>query len=227
MMNLNRINELLEDHQPFHSELQMDRFIIAQNGITHYGMYKQALRELAIRYEGLVIQVDRLLKSRPDAKKKWNRLIEAEHTELNWITLEQMNIRIHLRDLLREFIRFYQIAEYLKDELGELTPAKRMELDRDYWKRRLALTAAVDVLYEGRVSRSTYDAIMALDAKLKGELVDFIQNKDLVQYALTHQIHVPKVEPTELEMMEAWRSLYDPINRSLEEPARGDHISLR
>ena len=43
------IDDLLLDHQEFHSDLQMDSFITLRAGGTLYGCYKQALRELSTR----------------------------------------------------------------------------------------------------------------------------------------------------------------------------------
>jgi hypothetical protein len=53
MIKESRLKAMLDDHQKYHSNLQIDRFIIYKSGVTPYGMYKQALRELYSRYESM------------------------------------------------------------------------------------------------------------------------------------------------------------------------------
>ena len=48
-----KLQDLLQDHQLFHSQFQQDYFITLKAGGTLYGQYKQALRELYKRFRGL------------------------------------------------------------------------------------------------------------------------------------------------------------------------------
>ena len=50
---IKNLMKLLDDHQIYHSDFQMDNFITIRSGETQYGQYKQALRELFKRYRGL------------------------------------------------------------------------------------------------------------------------------------------------------------------------------
>ncbi len=50
---IENLKKLLNDHQIYHSDFQMDNFITIRSGETQHGQYKQALRELFKRYRGL------------------------------------------------------------------------------------------------------------------------------------------------------------------------------
>ena len=45
-MNKSMIETLIAQHRRVHNGLQVERFIIGGSGITRYGMYRQALREV-------------------------------------------------------------------------------------------------------------------------------------------------------------------------------------
>lgn len=170
MSDLQSLQALLSDHQPCHSDFQMDRFITGRAGGTVYGQYKQALRELHKRYRGLKdlyaerelcrIDADELAQPpKPcetefDARRNKVKLVQKR------LTLDELGRSI--AETEREFRRFYAQAAALKGSVGELTPERRAQLDREMWAHRLRCMAAVDLLTAGRLGPSTIELLQAV-----------------------------------------------------------------
>jgi hypothetical protein len=171
-MNRESILELLADHQRFHSTFQIDYFITAESGGTVYGMYKQALRELDKRYRGL-FGAGGLLHDREDLTDElaelggrwWTRISRRRHARVQRQLRRKEAASVELdqviHDSAREFLRFYQQATALKEQIGELTHERRDELDRDMWRHRLKKMAALDIAVTGVPSSNTLEAITA------------------------------------------------------------------
>ena len=158
------IADLLNDHQMFHSDVQMDAFITVRAGGTVYGQYKQALRELSKRFRGLTgLYHDRqlaeldieVLKSGPKGNNFALRRRDIEISRARF-GLEQTDHTI--KDTEREFLRFYAQAVVLKRKIeaehGEFTEEVRAKLDAEMWEYQIQQTIAVDILAGGRVSSS-------------------------------------------------------------------------
>jgi len=157
---MNDLVSLLDDHQRYHSDFQIDHFIIARSGGTKYGMYKQALRELDKRTRALR---SLYANKRPDPADEFEAYDADDRGRV-------------IADTEREFLRFYAIASALKREIGELTPERRRELDEDMWRHRLKSLAAVELLCEGRVGRNTLEFIMATPKRWRNSLVEEIRD---------------------------------------------------
>jgi hypothetical protein len=175
-MDKRELDELLGDHRPYHSDLQMDCFITGISGGTDYGMYKQALRELDKRYRALrhlYIERERLrmkipgkVAARPRFKFEKRRTLRALETGF---ALEDLDRNI--ADTEREFTRFLQQAKALKRRVGELTPERRAVLDQAFWEDRLRRTAAVEFLTIGRMNANTIECINSLPAAARATLL--------------------------------------------------------
>ena len=134
-----QIHELLKDHQSGQDETQLQTFVLG--GRTPWGRYKQALRELHKRVRGLkiatterdllLVDIDEL-EERPRPcdqyerrrhdirlRQKRGELIEADHA---------------LNTVKREAATFFREALALKAVIGDVTPAKRVRLDREEWR---------------------------------------------------------------------------------------------
>lgn len=188
------LNELLKDHQLYHSEFQQDNFITVRSGGTEYGQYKQALRELFKRYRGLkelcsekeLLQVDIDELTEKKVKDKYEkRRNEIKRTQ-KIMAMEDLDKNI--QDTEREFKRFYQQAAALKEKIGELTDVKRDILDRDMWEFKVKEMAALDFVSTGRVSRGTYEMLTSFPKKQRlklakeigkpAELIEWYESKE-------------------------------------------------
>jgi len=203
MINL---QELLKDHQLYHSEFQQDYLITVRAGGTTYGMYKQALRELYKRYRGLKelygskellqVDIDEL------AAKKTEDKFEARRNKINHaqkvMSMEELDKNIE--DTEREFKRFYSQAAALKAQIGDLTEEKRNALDRDMWQFKLKEMAAIDILTTGHLGNVTYEMITAAPVEMrkkvlelcgdKAKLIDWYESKAADMVLLESQIDV-------------------------------------
>lgn len=166
-----RARELLSLHRPYHSELQIDHFITGRAGLTTWGMFLQALRELNGRFEGMkslsaerrLADIERRRQERlaSDAKDG----LDGEEAE---VRAEQAAMRLdsidrNIRDTWRELQRFYAQAVALRARLpAELTAEVRDELERERWVALLKRAAALDITATGNVSAGTRDSIWAL-----------------------------------------------------------------
>jgi hypothetical protein len=185
------IKDLFADHQLYHSEFQQDYLITVRAGGTVYGQYKQALRELYKRYRGLkeLYSQKELLQVDIDelAAAKTCNQFQTRRNEINrkvkLLSMEEMDKNIE--DTEREFQRFYAQACALKKQIGELTPEKRNQLDRDMWEYKLKEMAAIDFLSQGRLGNVTVEMIAAAPMGMRQELLRLInpQNQnELIQW---------------------------------------------
>lgn len=152
--------EFFKDHQSCHSEFQMDHFITTKGGNGHpYGMYKQCLRQLHGRFCNLI--------------KKY----ETEERTLA------------LRDQEREFARFYTHAVHLKrTHIGELTPERRAELDRDMWHHQHKVMLAIDLICHERASAGWVERLLCLPIDMRREALEWLEDKSsTMKWFLTYE----------------------------------------
>lgn len=195
---IDRFKELLNDHQLYHSEFQMDHFITAKaGGGTVYGQYKQALRELFKRYRGikeleankalLQVDIDELA-----AQRSWFNVFARRR---NAITLMQKRMAMedlekNLSDTKREFDRFYFQAVQLKEMIGPLTALVRNRLDTEMWIHNLKCMVAVDYICHGRMTANTLTSIMCLPLEKRRTLLQEVKtNKE--QLILWYETQAP------------------------------------
>jgi hypothetical protein len=171
-----QIETLLGDHQLYHSDLQMDCFITRQNGITPYGCYKQALRELASRWNALKrLYLNRREKEldTEETQLELNRMQatpETDRIELERMQINHIRARMELdgmvrswRDTVREFRRFLSQATGLRKSLLDAgwdvsNPTHRAELEREFSANNLLRRAAVEMWGTGRITGNTLEA---------------------------------------------------------------------
>lgn len=179
------LQELLNDHQLYHSDFQMDNIITVRAGGTLYGQYKQALRELFKRYRGLkqlytereLLQVDieELTEKLETIERFERRRAEINRTQ-KIMSIEEMYKNI--KDTEREFKRFYAQAVALKNQIGDLTPEKRNKLDQEMWEYKLKEMACVDFVSQGRLSNVTYEMLISAPAYIRFKLLDEIKDHE-------------------------------------------------
>lgn len=168
------VDQLLRDHQPLHSDLQIEAWILTEGNWTDWGRYQQALRELHGRraaIESLSRETDLALldlraleRRRPlfgrDRRERWRIRVEAQQCKVR-------DLFATVIDTQREFERFHQLAAELKASLGEITPARRRELDRETWMTRIRYMAAIDFQFHGRMSPALVRMVAALPPELR------------------------------------------------------------
>ena len=176
MIDPTTLQSLLATYRPFHSAHQIDHYIVARAGGTPYGMFKQSVRELNARWQGLCTQyIEREEMRRngepcqccePDAERAC--LSRARHR------MQLEGLEVQIRDTEREFRRFYGHAVKLKAHLGELTEERIEALEAEHWMHKLKQQAALDLLTAGRVQRDTLELLMALDPATRSPIMDLL-----------------------------------------------------
>ena len=175
------IKEILKDHRPGMSQFQHDHFVTGMSSLTEYGQYKQSVRELYTRVCGL----------RDNAFAKETLEIELEeqeyisqHGEDTFVrrkaAVELKRKQMAMFDLLkriehteRDVMSFYRQASQLKEIIGELTPEKENEFEKEMWESECKKLAAFDVMSQGSIGRPTLEMAFSM----KGELRDRLLNE--------------------------------------------------
>ena len=170
------IEELLADHQGGHSDLQIERFITIKGNWTAYGRYKQCLREIDGRHRGLQElreEAELAALDLQDAARWLGSETEgtADHTRRR-IARDRQQRRLDqtrraIAEQERELQRFVELATELKQQLGELTPRRRSELERELWAVRTRAMVALDLFTSGSLSTATAELLIALPADIR------------------------------------------------------------
>lgn len=185
-----KLETLLEDYDTGHSQFQQDYFITIQNGITLWGQYKQALRELSVRINNLKVlicdekearireeQIKDMLKTETD---KWEKQILE--LELIRKKLSTNDFEIALKSAKKEFTRFYQQACILKTKLeknyGELTEKIKNELEKDLWETKFKQRIANEIVIQGKPSLGTYESINSLPQNIKQKVIEELKQPE-------------------------------------------------
>jgi hypothetical protein len=207
------ITELLDDHQPFHSNLQIERFIVSKSGLTVYGSYRQAVRELWKRRRGLqelysnrellLIDIEQMAEQQPKIECRYDARRAEIHIATKRISLDELDRTI--QDTEREFLRFWEIASALKDQVGELTQDRRDEMDREMWDHQILAMAATDILSSGHLSPNVIGMLQSLEPAHREEMCQKIFPKKPSDKTTEHLVNwfmetvsMPKLSPTAL-----------------------------
>lgn len=182
------IQNLLKDHSPGHDEIQIDSFMVIQNGGTIWGCYKQALRELATRVKSLRtlwIRSERMNCKVLETSDYLDRL-EAE--------VELADLYENLTSLKKEAARIYLIADSLKSKIGDLTPEKVRELDEELWEHKIKSFIAQDLIDTGKISPKTREIVRALQAGLKERILAACHDSQaLVDWYTDYEVEFPQI----------------------------------
>jgi|LGOV01.1.fsa_nt_gb predicted nucleic acid-binding OB-fold protein len=207
------VNELLVDHQLYHSDFQMDHFITIRAGGTVYGQYKQALRELDKRKRGLkqlysekallqidIDELDYLINKAEDSDiAEVDYELERNRVKCGQKVMTMEDLDRNIKDTEREFVRFYSQAASLKEQIGELTPERRKQLDEEMWAFNLKKLSAMDVATTGNVQKNTLELIMAAPMEIRMKTLEDLkpQNRKAILEWL-EQSHEQAFEVKEL-----------------------------
>ena len=159
-----QVRELLSDCPIGHSDFQCDNLITRKaGGPTIWGQYKQALRELSVRYEGFAafafdyrrrtIKLARKKQKLLDRQDELERcvrqgldrkVVERCQHRVAMARIEAQEMEFNLRSseesfekAQRELVRFYAqscvLREKLERHLGPMTQELRDRLEEEYW----------------------------------------------------------------------------------------------
>jgi hypothetical protein len=172
-----RVEGLLKDHQIYHDDVQIARFIVAPTERTAFGAYQQCLRELYRRYRGLkeLCIARARLRLRISGYQRWGWVPwgrQQRRLALHEALLAREDLERNLEDTAREFRAFLQRAEELKTRVGSLTGKRRRELELQQWEHKLAVQARFDLLTTGRLARQTLETIAAMPESSLARIAD-------------------------------------------------------
>jgi hypothetical protein len=157
------IEKLLADHRSGHSEFQVDHFIVGAE-VNPWAQYKQALREVAGRWESIeTMRLDlQVLEATPPPKRVFaigaRYRVPARIKRVKW-EREVARLRAAIASTERELSRFVELAVDLKKQIGELTEDDRARLEAESWADKARRLAALDALTTGAVTRQTAEFI--------------------------------------------------------------------
>lgn len=141
---------MMEDGRLAHSEFQIEHFILKKCGITPWGRYQQALREIRARVKSL--------------KQMYRQLGGATGEEA--IALLEL-----FGETERELKTFLAAALEEKRVLGDLTEERKAELEKDYWAKVLRFRVECEQAAErNRISLSLVESIAALPEDIRSEV---------------------------------------------------------
>lgn len=181
-MTAPQVAELLADLRVGHAEFQLDHFVIAGNGVTLWGSYQQALRELrtrevALREGGFAarraeIRLARAKQATRAANDAQDRIAAMEASlEQDEAEAALQSILPRQRDLGREHAHLVARAVELRAALGPLSPARIQQLDAEHWYTVVRRRASLELLANGRVEPSTIGLIASLPGPQRSRIL--------------------------------------------------------
>lgn len=167
-----KVNMLLRDYRPEHSEFQIENFIIGAQG-DEWARYRQSLRELSARHMGMVESGKELVRINIKLKRLRGSWLYRIVGRKKIISLEEKRRELKLMRApkLREYFALYRIAVQLKRQIGEIGNERRRQLEADMWIDKARRMAAIDLLSIGGLQRSTVEFISSFPRELKRVLL--------------------------------------------------------
>ena len=211
------IDELLLDHVPGHSIAQMDWFVTGANGITPYGCYRQALREIATRVDSILSDKLAEASAEVDAieaeaeRHPFNRFARARAAIRAKQARESIRRTAKSRaDRERELRRFVEKATALRKMLLPLTPDAVAIYEAEFWIERVSSFCAADLIATGELSRSTVATVSAMPPTARAEVLARIapvNREALRNWYATIEPALPEVPSATIEALEEIRCL--------------------
>lgn len=163
------------DHRPEHSDFQIENFIIGAQG-NEWARYRQALRELAARVDGMRAKTIEIKTLTAEVKSfnggGWNPIgREKRRLKAALMRSRLKSERMAFKSKMREFLKFYQIAVALKRSLGEISTEQRRELESKMWVEKARKMAAIDLLSIGGLQRSTVEFIVSFPKEIRHQIL--------------------------------------------------------
>lgn len=215
--DITRARELMEHDRLYHSAYQMDNFITSRAGVTTYGMFVQALREMRSRMDGLKeLATDHALteieleRRERDAKRAKDTLDRREAQIKAGVARARLaGLLRNASETARELQRFYAQASALRAQLPtQLTPDVLAELERERWVEGLKRRAAVELRADGKVSHGTVESIWALPMRERDLVLAALRDVPaFVAACESYEVPLPAIDVPALDQVEAARML--------------------
>jgi hypothetical protein len=181
----NEVEKLLMDFQKYHSEFQIDNFIVGAE-VDDWARYKQCLREINSRslqiksldqkVELARLELKALKRTRFFCFSKLQKLKHKFRVE-NGIRAIKEN-RNEAQELDRELKRFLELAIELKKQFENLTPEKRSDLEARSWFSKARRLVLIDSICNGGTpTERTVDFILSLPIEMQNEILIEYQSK--------------------------------------------------
>jgi len=178
-------DDLMDDYQMYHSQFQQDYFITARAGLTEYGMYKQALREVYSRYktlkdiyfnrDSILVDIDEQKYISENSEDEFER--RRAEIEYKRIIFSMSEVDLNIKETEKEFKRFVEQAMYFKNKFGKLTDEDKKRLDEEMWFAKIREMCVVDLITTGRLKNTTYEIIIALPSVTKNKILAEIKTE--------------------------------------------------
>lgn len=179
------VGVLLRDLRIGHSETQLDWFVMAAHGVTVWGAYQQALREIRVRSEGLdagEIEAERLVLRRDRAAartRSWRPFVGAEaRLDLREIERARIALETAQADRRRELGHLVERAAALRARIvaeGELTPERVRRLDDDHWYTVVRRRIGMELCANDRLEPSTLGLFAGLPVELRRRVAECLK----------------------------------------------------
>lgn len=163
------IEQLLEDWNPKHTEFQCDHFITEKNGITIWGMYRQALREFCSRLNTVRDAIADIALLDLDIEELREKNGRRSEIELWRETNRSQLLKKKLRRSLDELKRFFVQAKTLRRQLSNPNDPRHEE---EFWFYKIRLEAGYRALSGQRIGSDLYQSAKALPKKIADHLIE-------------------------------------------------------
>ena len=170
------IDELLKDFELYHSDFQIDNFIIGGQG-TDWFQYKQCLREIKSRVESLDSATEQMALfeiGRKSIRGKIKLFFMGSIRRkifLNSETRQAAAMAQNIRDTRRELDRFVGLAKKLRARIGEIDSDRRQALESEGWYQKALHMAAVEIYTAGGPSKQTVEFILSLPMEYRKSIL--------------------------------------------------------
>ena len=188
--------------EPFHSDFQIDRFIVARGGGTLYGAYQQAVRECYQRLQSITVVVSSWMSQRgprqcSDPALVSKRGLKDSRSEENSV-LAKFRL-IEFNDSCRELVRLLAHVVVLKRRLGPMNREERRRYESETWRYRACAAVTRDLIQSGRISAEAIDLVLALPDEAKTQILSEVFTNQgrtaLLEWYLGSPRNLPSVEP--------------------------------
>jgi ribosomal protein S18 len=210
------LRKLLDDFDESYDTFQLERLVVGRAGGTHYGMYKQALRELNGRIESLkqmYLELEEInVDMTENVKKRSNPKTDSYESERCVIRVKKCLLRKDTLDrkmdrAIKEINRLYDMAMALKKWVGEITPEKRKHFETELHSYHIKLAMALELFVQGRLSYGSVESLYAMTTEQRIELMDFMRQPETIKEFIKEGGHViPRISGdaslTEIQMKE-------------------------
>jgi hypothetical protein len=201
-------------HRPFHSRAQLELSIVNPAGVTLWGKYVQAVREINTRLEGLI--------ERTATGATLDARIAQTHDaqESTALCARRHSLQHTTSDALRELGEFVGMANALVDAMGDDMPTtleEREAIERTEYAAQAVLRARNELARLGAVGGETFDQLRSLFERYPETLEGFEpptlspttqdEASHVVMlceaYLQQHRRQLPRYEPTAITAEDA------------------------